>query len=48
MGTYEGAEVRLCSKPYRQTDEIIHAVKVSLRLDEWDVQYFPHVMVGEG
>jgi len=48
MGSYEGAEVRLCSKPYRSTDEIIHAAKVLLRLDEWDRQYFPHVMEGEG
>jgi hypothetical protein len=48
MGTYEGAEVRLSSKSYQPTDAIIHAAKVLLRLDEWDAQLFPHVMVGEG
>jgi hypothetical protein len=47
MGTYEGAELRLSSRPYRSTDEIIHAAKVLFRLDEWDAQYFPHVMVAE-
>jgi hypothetical protein len=47
LGTYECAEVRLCSKPYRSNDEIIHAAKVCFRLDEWDLQYFPHVMVRE-
>jgi hypothetical protein len=37
MGTYEGAEVRLCSKPYRSTDKIIHTAKVLFRTDEWDL-----------
>ena len=44
FGTWEGAEVELRSVPYSPTDEVIHAAKVSLRPDDWDAQYFPHVL----
>ncbi len=30
--------------PYDDKDRIVHGAKVLLRLDEWDQQYFPHVM----
>ena|ERR1051325_2638931 len=32
------------SKPYHSTDEIFTSGKVLLRLDEWDAEFFPHVL----
>ena len=47
FGSWEGAEVELRSIPYHAGDEIVHAAKISLRPDDWDEQYFPHVLTGE-
>jgi len=44
LGTFEGAEVAIRALPYRPTDILLHAGKVSLRPDEWDRTHFPHVM----
>ena len=46
FGTWEGAEVEMRDIPYRPTDKIIDAAKISLRPDDWDQQYFPHVLSG--
>lgn len=32
--------------PYHADDQIMEVGKVSLRLDSWDQQHFPHVMAG--
>ncbi len=34
----------LSTIPYRDTDTTFDVAKLQLRLDEWDKQYFPHVM----
>jgi len=39
--------LQLSEIPYREDDEVFSAVKVLLRLDEWDRKYFPHVMTHE-
>jgi hypothetical protein len=44
LGTWEGSECELSAIPYRATDTIVHAVKVALRPDKWDKQWYPHVM----
>ncbi|HEX6217733.1 MAG TPA: hypothetical protein VFZ35_00485 [Sphingomicrobium sp.] len=44
FGTWEGAEVELCDIPYAPGDDIVHAAKISLRPDDWDKTYFPHVL----
>ena len=36
--------LQLSTTPYVDGDEVFSAVKVLLRLDEWDKKYFPHVM----
>ena len=38
------SEVPLQVVPYRDGDVIIESAKVMFRLDEWDDEYFPHVM----
>ena len=51
FGTWEGAQVELRDIAYNPADEIIHAAKISLRPDDWDRQYYPHVIQdtdGEG
>lgn len=47
LGTFEGAEVQLGSRGYRPTDKVIDAAKVLFRMDEWDMQYYPHVLDAE-
>lgn len=37
-------EVPLQTVPYRPDDEVFAWGKVLFRLDEWDAQYFPHVL----
>jgi hypothetical protein len=44
MGSWEGAEVSIGAIPYQDGDQIIHTVKVLFRPDEWDREYFPHVL----
>ena len=38
------SEVPLQVVPYRDGDVIFESAKVMFRLDEWDAEYFPHVM----
>jgi hypothetical protein len=45
LGAYEGAEVEMRSVPYDPTDRVIYAAKVILRPDDWDAEYYPHVLV---
>ncbi len=44
FGTWEGAEVEMRDIPYHPTDTIVDAAKISLRPDDWDREYFPHVL----
>ncbi len=37
-------EVPLQVKPYREGDQVIEYGKILLRPDDWDAQYFPHVL----
>jgi hypothetical protein len=41
-----GGEVEVSSRAYRPTDKVIEFGKVLFRTDEWDRQYYPHV-IGE-
>lgn len=43
----EGQEVTVQSIPYQNGDKLIEWGKVLFRLDEWDRQYFPHVLPAE-
>jgi hypothetical protein len=40
-------EVATSTTAYSPTDKIIWSGKVLFRTDEWDKQYFPHVIAGE-
>lgn len=44
LGPEDMAEVELSSRPYQDTDVLIDWAKISFRPDEWDAQYYPHVM----
>ena len=39
-----GGEVEVSSRAYRPTDKVIEFGKVLFRTDEWDKQYYPHVI----
>ena len=41
---WSGAEIDLSLKGYRPNDKIISSAKVLFRMDDWDREYFPHVM----
>src|SRR5262245_24821984 len=36
--------LRMSEIPYSPDDEVIPALKVLLRYDDWDEKYFPHMM----
>ncbi len=38
------SEVELSTRAYRSTDTVIGYGKVIFRTDEWDADYFPHVV----
>ena len=40
----QGGQVPVRLKAYREGDEIIDWAKVLFRPDDWDAQYFPHVL----
>ena len=44
LGPENFGEVEVRSRPYRSDDRIFEYGKVLFRTDEWDKQYFPHVM----
>ena len=44
LGPEDMAEVELSSRRYRDTDVLVDWGKISFRPDEWDAQYFPHVL----
>ena len=46
-GTWEGAEVQLQDVAYSPGQVVVDHMKILFRLDEWDQQYFPHVMPKE-
>ena len=39
-------DLKVSTIPYRDTDRILDWGKVYLRPDEWDLQYYPHVLSG--
>ncbi len=43
LGTW-GGDIKLGSLSYRPTDRIVDTAKVLFRPDDWDRQYFPHVL----
>jgi hypothetical protein len=44
LGPAEIGEVEVSARSYRPDDKIIEYGKVLFRTDEWDKQYFPHVL----
>ncbi|MEQ1493512.1 MAG: hypothetical protein ABL932_23500 [Terricaulis sp.] len=44
----DGTDVVLSSIPYRDDDTVLENGKVLLRPDDWDQQYFPHVVGSAG
>jgi hypothetical protein len=40
------SDLAVSSLPYRAEDKILDYGKVLFRTDEWDKQYFPHVIAG--
>jgi hypothetical protein len=46
LGAWGDAEIKLSRNAYRPTDKIIGAAKILFRTDEWDRQYYPHVLNG--
>jgi hypothetical protein len=47
LSAWGDAEVRLSGNAYRPNDKIIGAAKILFRTDEWDRQYYPHVLDGK-
>ena len=39
-----GGDCVVSEIPYRSTDQVLSWGKVLFRLDEWDQEYFPHVV----
>jgi len=44
IGPIGMGEVEVCSLPYRADDKVLEYGQVLFRTDEWDKQYFPHVI----
>lgn len=44
MSNIEGIKDDLSTVPYHVGDEVLDFIKVALRLDDWDREFFPHVM----
>jgi len=44
LAAWHDAEVRLGRNAYRPSDKIIGAATILFRTDEWDRQYYPHVL----
>jgi len=44
----ELGDIEVSTVPYRPTDKIIESGKIMFRTDEWDRQYFPHVIERSG
>jgi hypothetical protein len=45
IGPAGSRELEVSSRAYRSDDKLIEYGKVLFRTDEWDEQYYPHVMV---
>ncbi|MES2033749.1 MAG: hypothetical protein V4466_06215 [Pseudomonadota bacterium] len=48
LWTWGEGDLPLSDRLYRSTDKIVDTAKIMLRLDDWDREYFPHVMDAEG
>jgi hypothetical protein len=44
LGPAPIGELEVATKAYREGDQVLEWGKVYLRTDEWDEQYFPHVL----
>jgi hypothetical protein len=44
MAAEDMGEVAVSIRPYRPTDKLLQRAKVLFRTDEWDREYFPHVL----
>jgi hypothetical protein len=44
LASADMGEVELSNRGYRPTDTVLEWGKVLFRTDEWDRQYFPHVL----
>jgi len=44
LGAYKGAEVEMSSVPYNDGDTIFGSGKVFFRTEDWEKQFFPHVV----
>jgi hypothetical protein len=47
MAAWYDAAVELRKTAYRPSDKIIDSAKILFRTDEWDRQYYPHVLDDE-
>ena len=47
LGPESFGEVEISCRPYRSDDKVLEYGKVLFRTDEWDRQYFPHVLEDE-
>jgi len=39
-------DVEVSTRPYSPDDQVLEWGKIMFRTDEWDREYFPHVMYG--
>ncbi|MGE3871497.1 MAG: hypothetical protein AB7F74_00935 [Parvibaculaceae bacterium] len=46
FGQTEADDIEVSSRPYSPSDKILGHGKVLFRTDDWDRQYFPHVLDG--
>jgi hypothetical protein len=46
--SFEEDSLALSEIPYRDGDQPVCALKISLRYDDWDEEHFPHVMKQPG
>ena len=46
--SFEEDSLTLSEVPYKEDDQPVCALKISLRYDDWDAQHYPHVMEQPG
>ena len=46
IGPKSMGDVEVSARPYRPDDKVLEWGKIMFRTDEWDREYFPHVMDG--
>jgi hypothetical protein len=48
LGPDDFSDLQMSSTPYTAAQTAVQYGKIYLRKDEWDAQYFPHVMASKG